>query len=379
MVTHRQFLFSLSSHDIPETLTNFHFAGSQFCKSDTNINYETLGPAPPPPNTSTPSKPLSTEPSFNASIIAASANPSAQLTQKRKRVVHKQASRSIGARFATVDYVDTKTLSIHSLGANDGHFTLAHIQGDSAVSLTSSSDSVHLALTAAEMAHGQQAAPCVHARLSNGAGQPKASNASPCHSSSSSGDDSYYEKTVETYLENDGIFRDSAFYSDDNIEKAYIRQEHIYSTIDEVQHAIRAKPAPPPKLSLQKIQSIVARAAPPIPRSAKPAALRAAPPNGTAHGMAGPPKTAPPKIPDIEPDWGGAQRRASADYHNTSDVSIGNASFSDDAAGEQQSQSFSSSEFSLPPPTAPPPPPPIPPRMNKKSQWIQMKCELFEK
>lgn len=331
----------------------------------------------------TPSKQSLTESNYNATIVAASANPSAQLNQKRKRIIHKQGSRSIGARFATVDYVDTKALSIHNLSPNAGDNMLAHIQGDSAVSLTSSNDSVNLALSP-EMTHTatdrQQVVPSVCDNQSNGTSQTKgkASNASPCHSSSSSGDDSYYEKTVETYLENDGIFRDSAFYSDDNIEKAYIRTEHIYSTIDEVHHEVRMKPALPPKLSLQKIQSIVARTAPPIPRMAKPGVSRASQQGDTVDDR-GPPKTAPPRIPDIEPVWSTGDRRASEKYHNTSDFSIGNASFDDDMSNEQQSQSFSSSEFSLPPPTAPPPPPPIPPRLNKKSQWIQMKCELFEK
>lgn len=187
----------------------------------------------------------------------------------RQSIIHKQGSRALGSRIASSDYADPKTLfsqHYHSLANKN----IAHVQRDSAFSLTSSNDSVNITTIT----------PDIHSKLSN---QPlntiiqNSHNASENNnemgqlssshsSSSSSGDDSYYEKTVETYLENDGIFRDSAIYSDDNNEKPYTRLEHIYSTIEEIkQEENKVKPPPPPKLNAQKRKSIVTRTAPPIP------------------------------------------------------------------------------------------------------------------
>lgn len=355
--------------------------GSQFCQSDTNINYETLDSMHPIPTT---------PPSM--STLTASATSAPEHLSKHRRIIHKPGSRSIGARFATVDYVDTKTLSIQSLNKNLSNHSLAYGQGDSAVSLTSSCDSVNLALNQelAARVSDHTNAPAYVNQLDSGDGivvtalpaiindeRQKASTASPCHSSSS-GDDSYYEKTVETYLENDGIFRDSAFYSDDNNDRTYIRQEHIYSTIDEVKCEIRKKPAPPPKLSQLRIQSIVARAAPPIPRMPKPASSRI-----HQNGMASPPKMSPPKIPNAESiESSGSEKRASNEYRSLSSDTSERNTLDVDMTDSDHAIAFENSiEFSLPPPTSPPPPPPIPPRsnLNKKSTWIQKKCEMFEK
>lgn len=372
---------NFASFDIDTFPLRFHIIpGSQFCQSDTNINYETLSSMHPIAKTAKPARALS-ELDYGTSILLAT-SVAEQLANKHKRIIHKQGSRSIGARFATVDYVDAKTLSIQNLNKNASNHSLAHGTCDSAVSLTSSSDSVNLpinqemALNASEQQHLP-----AYANQLNGNGHAEriktTNTASPCHSSSS-GDDSYYEKTVETYLENDGIFRDSAFYSDDNIEKVYVRQEHIYSTIDEVKSEVRTKPAPPPKLSLQKIQSIVSRTAPPIPRIAKPGT-----PRGQTNSSAGPPKMSPPKLPIAEPASATTEKRASTSseyqiasmWFNEIDMLAADESHEHDELGKLLS------EFSLPPPTSPPPPPPIPPRsnLNKKSTWIQKKCELFEK
>lgn len=191
----------------------------------------------------------------------------------RKSIIHKQGSRTLGSRIAATDYVDPRTLFInqtinYQLNSNSKLF--AHVRTDSAFSLTSSNDSVNL------MANQELQQPVNslnnQCQLPIYTNQCKIESEIPtiniCKSSrhsSSSGDDSYYEKTVETYLENDGIFRDSAIYSDDNTDKTYTRPEHIYSTIDEVKHEEKSKPIPPPKLSYHKIKSIATRTAPPPP------------------------------------------------------------------------------------------------------------------
>lgn len=318
------------------------------------------------------------------STVTGSSISAAQHLSNHKRVVHKPGSRSIGARFATVDYVDTKTLSIQSLNKSANDHLLAYGQDDSAISLTSSSDSMNMTLNH-EMALklSEQTNAPAYVNQFNGdvvdvsatTDRQNTSNASPCHSSSS-GDDSYYEKTVETYLENDGILRDSAFYSDDNVDRTYIRQEHIYSTIDEVKCETRKKPAPPPKLSQLRIQSIVARSAPPVPRMPKPI-----PSYIHQNGMASLPKMSPPKVPVPESiQTTSSERRSPYEYRTQSLNSSERDMLDVEMVGNEQ-QLNSSIEFSMPPPTSPPPPPPIPPRSNpnKKSTWIQKKCELFEK
>lgn len=204
----------------------------------------------------------------------------------RKSIIHKQGSKALGSRIASVDYADPKIL----FSNNNSYISLtrpfiqslANIQRDSAFSLTSSNDSVSIGanhcgqdapvkLSTENVIYTNDSIPEIVVPSSN------VCKASPSHSTSSnssnSGDDSYYEKTVETYLEN-GIFRDSAIYlySDDNNEKpySYSRPEHIYSTIDEVKQ--EAKPAVPPKLNLYKLHnsSIITRSAPPPPLPAKP-------------------------------------------------------------------------------------------------------------
>lgn len=186
---------------------------------------------------------------------------------QRQSIIHKQGSRALGSRIASSDYADPKTLfsqNYHSLANKN----IALVQRDSAFSLTSSNDSVNLTVNSdIHSKLSNQQLNTVNQNPNNASENNEMGKSSPSHSSSSSsGDDSYYEKTVETYLENDGIFRDSAIYSDDNNEKPYIRLEHIYSTIEEIKlEENKIKPPPPPKLNAQKRKSIVTRAAPPIP------------------------------------------------------------------------------------------------------------------
>lgn len=204
----------------------------------------------------------------------------------RKSIIHKQGSKALGSRIASVDYADPKILfanntSYISLTSKPFIQSLANLQRDSAFSLTSSNDSVNIAINQdiPKSTTEPQSVTVIYTNQpikSDTVDVPtlnvcKPSSSSSHSSSSSSGDDSYYEKTVESYLEND--LRDSAIYSDDNTEKPYSRPEHIYSTIDEVKQEEKViKPAIPPKLNLAKVQnaSVFTRTAPPPPLRAKP-------------------------------------------------------------------------------------------------------------
>lgn len=205
------------------------------------------------------------------------------VTGMHRKIIHKQGSRTLGSRIASVDYVDPSTLFQTQQNANNYQAMVAkvtsnysHVQRDSVLTLTSSNDSMNTYTSNHDVQRKSQ----------NGTKLPtivvtnsttNSRDISPVHSSNSScssGDDSYYEKTVETCLENDGIFRDSAIYSDDNNEKPYVRAEHIYSTIEEAKQFDKEKPVPPPKLNTKRRQSIVARTAPPPPLPAKPAFIK---------------------------------------------------------------------------------------------------------
>lgn len=214
----------------------------------------------------------------------------------RQSIIHKQGSKALGSRIASVDYVDPKVLfSINSSQASltNKSFVqgLAQMQRDSAFSLTSSNDSVNLAASqdiVAKLPEESSKPTVIYTnQMKSHHAVPALSvcKASPSHSSSSSSsaddNDSYYEKTVESYLENDGIFRDSAIYSDENTEKQYVRREHIYSTIDEIKQEEKMKPAIPPKLNFPKTQqrsSVIIRTAPPPPSPGPPSSPAPPPP-----------------------------------------------------------------------------------------------------
>lgn len=217
----------------------------------------------------------------------------------RKSIIHKQGSKALGSRIASIDYADPKILFANNINSNGSSSstasankpyikTVSNIQRDSAFSLTSSNDSVNIAPSEPT----QQVTVIYTNEIKPEPNGPAitvcntttttTTNIPISHSSSSSnnssGDDSYYEKCVESYLENDGIFRDSAIYSDDNGEKLYTRPEHIYSTIDEVKQDEKVKPSVPPKLHLKKalqskssVMGPPARTAPPPPLPTKPA------------------------------------------------------------------------------------------------------------
>ncbi|XP_055687314.1 pleckstrin homology domain-containing family G member 1 isoform X2 [Lutzomyia longipalpis] len=104
--------------------------------------------------------------------------------------IHKQGSESLGSRIAHVDYADPKTLFIPQ---QQGSGESVKTQRDSVFSLTSSNDSVN---------DSKSRAKCPEI------GQPPVSP--------NIDDECYYEQKVEACLENDGFFRDSAVYSDDN-------------------------------------------------------------------------------------------------------------------------------------------------------------------
>lgn len=209
----------------------------------------------------------------------------------RKSIIHKQGSKALGSRIASIDYADPKILFANNMNSNSSSITSANkpyiktvsnIQRDSAFSLTSSNDSVNTAPTEASqqitVIYTNEIKPDPNGPAITVCNTTTTSHSSSTSSNSSSGDDSYYEKCVESYLENDGIFRDSAIYSDDNGERQYTRPEHIYSTIDEVKQGQPSiKPSIPPKLhlkkSLQSKSSMMgppARTAPPPPLPTKP-------------------------------------------------------------------------------------------------------------
>ncbi|XP_059613455.1 pleckstrin homology domain-containing family G member 3-like [Phlebotomus argentipes] len=108
--------------------------------------------------------------------------------------IHKQGSESLGSRIAHVDYADPKTLFIPASQGSGDSSASVKTQRDSVFSLTSSNDSVNDSKN----------------------GQLKSPEITEAPASPSLDDEYYYEQKVEACLENDGFFRDSAIYSDDN-------------------------------------------------------------------------------------------------------------------------------------------------------------------
>lgn len=206
----------------------------------------------------------------------------------RKSISYKQGSRALGSRIASVDYADPKALFSNTNNSqmlvNKISMQNLHLHRDSGFSLTSSSDSVNVPVSSESNS----------TNLQSSSSTVLEDNLIHFTSVNSGSDDSYYEKNVETYLENDSIYNDSAIdiasfgaimsqdnsptlsdtqnehsTTDDNNEKPYIRLEHIYSTISEVKES--AKPIPPPKVPPHKVQySTVLKPAPPPPLPAKP-------------------------------------------------------------------------------------------------------------
>lgn len=326
----------------------------------------------------------------------------------RKSIIHKQGSKALGSRIASVDYADPKILfanntSYLSLVSKPFIKSLSNIQRDSAFSLTSSNDSVNLATTEeiptktsaeAEQINGMYAN---EAKSESDVPTLNVCQASPSHSSrgssSSSGDDSYYEKTVESYLENDGIFRDSAIYSDDNTDKPYnhyARPEHIYSTIDEVKQEEKVKPSIPPKLHLKKVQnlSIIARTAPPPPLPTKPTIAAPLLPvkTGTRSDQSLEKLLATPlPLPPTEDiaDCTEQPNRQSTEIPSSSlenEVQTSESIITKKQRSIERIQQQQQIDMTQPPST-PPPPPPVPARTfaNKNSSWVMKQIQNFDK
>lgn len=208
---------------------------------------------------------------------------------QRKIIIHRQGSQALGSRIASSDYVDPRTLFAHS---HQQHLrssqTLINrismqnkqLQRDSVVSSTSSSDSVSASAALNNDAQSASFAPF---------DASKPLPPTPDVADFDASDDSYYEKNIDSCLESDDVFRDSAIYSDESNDKRFNRPEHIYSTINEVQETAKEaetdgpadgpaetpiearKPVPPPKMAAHKIQPIPLRCAPPPPLPVKPA------------------------------------------------------------------------------------------------------------
>lgn len=229
---------------------------------------------------------------------------------QHKSIIHKQGSRALGSRIASVDYADPKLL----FGNHQNHHRRSQtfinrismqniqLQRDSVLSSTSSNDSVNTNLASdAAISVAPPPSPPFDASKP----LPDLPNA----------DDFYYEKNIDSCLESDEVFRDSAIYSDECNEKRYMRPEHIYSTISEVKETLATtmtaatKPIPPPKIPSHKIHPIPLRSAPPPPLPAKPTNLPSSPrtvfPNdpltsdsGTMEQSASmPPSVPPPPLP----------------------------------------------------------------------------------
>lgn len=230
---------------------------------------------------------------------------------QHKSIIHKQGSRALGSRIALVDYADPKIL----FGNHQHHHRRSQtfinrismqniqLQRDSVLSSTSSNDSVNTSLANDS---SNSLAPPPSPPFDASKPLPALPNA----------DDGYYEKNIESCLESDEVFRDSAIYSDECNDKRYMRPEHIYSTISEVKETATVvptttppKPVPPPKLSSHKIQPIPLRSAPPPPLPAKPTKLPATPrtmsasesPNSNSNSLENvssmPPSLPPPPLP----------------------------------------------------------------------------------
>lgn len=337
----------------------------------------------------------------------------------RKSIIHKQGSKALGSRIASVDYADPKILF-----ANNNTYTtftskpfiqsLANIQRDSAFSLTSSNDSVNIATSQDILTKSTIESSAVtviytnQMKIESDVPSLNVCKPSPAHSSSSSsGDDSYYEKTVESYLENDGIFRDSAIYSDDNTEKQYIRPEHIYSTIDEVKQEEKVKPAVPPKLNLAKVQNanIILRSAPLHPPQVPPPPLPTKP---TIVPPAVPPKIVLPTakigeqtlekllatpLPPTPPDEQTNPIEKSESSSSNTSLSSSSTSPSLNSTVEpiaisesiitkkQKSMEQKEKQEQSGPPQIAPPPPPVPARnfTNKNSSWVMKQIQNFDK
>lgn len=197
----------------------------------------------------------------------------------RQSIIHKQGSKALGSRIATLEYADPKTLFTHHNHNQTLINTISiqnQLQRDSVFSLTSSNDSVNTTGAAnesnttitstADVSIEQQSTVQVTSMIRSELSYVTAEALATI----SSNDDSYYEKNVENCLEDNGIFRDSAVYSDDNEKQ--MQTENIYSTIVETTKTV-SKPVPPPKY-FQKASippPIILRTAPPPPLPAKPA------------------------------------------------------------------------------------------------------------
>lgn len=139
--------------------------------------------------------------------------------------IHKQGSETLGSRIAQLDYADPKTLfTVPSQTNILINKAAVKSQRDSVFSLTSSNDSV------------------------NDAKQQQQHDESKTMTAA----DDDYEKNVEDSLEN-GVFRDSAIYSDDNEQR---RGENIYESptllmfADDCEAAEKTPitpPTPPPR------------------------------------------------------------------------------------------------------------------------------------
>lgn len=108
----------------------------------------------------------------------------------RKSCTYKQGSENLGSRIAHLDYADPKTLfQVNNTNILINKNSMKQ-QRDSVFSLTSSNDSV------CETTKNNQ---IVEIEKNDG--------------------NNFYEQKIEALLENDGFFRDSAIYSDDNDRK----------------------------------------------------------------------------------------------------------------------------------------------------------------
>lgn len=108
----------------------------------------------------------------------------------RKSCTYKQGSENLGSRIAHLDYADPKTLfQVNNTNILINKNSMKQ-QRDSVFSLTSSNDSV------CETTKTNQ---IVESEKNDG--------------------NNFYEQKIEALLENDGFFRDSAIYSDDNDRK----------------------------------------------------------------------------------------------------------------------------------------------------------------
>lgn len=254
---------------------------NEFRKSDTNISYDAHSENDTTPTSEVPTNSLLTLPKLPERRLS-------DIGSVHTNIIHRQGSQALGSRIASFDYADPRTLFAQSLQEYHRRSQLLveriSTQSDSSSSTENAVMSISEATTERITSMTSTMTLTTTVIANNESFPFDASKPLPPtpdgdievddEADFDANDDGYYEKNIDSCLENDDVFRDSAIYSDESNEKRYARPEHIYSTISEVrpepQSTEIVKPIPPPKIPAHKIHPVPFRMAPPPPLPAKP-------------------------------------------------------------------------------------------------------------